>query len=139
VKAGGEDQAGIEPTQERLLYSGREDDQHHEGVTVILRKVTEKCLMKWKLINSRLMRIRMKGKHINITIIQCYAPTNDSEEESKDAFYDQLEAELESTPRHEMNNNEERLLEFCTTDDVVIRGTLFPHQEIYKLIWCSPN
>ena len=37
-----------------------------------------KWLMEWKPINSRLT----KGKHINITIIQCYAPTNDSAEES---------------------------------------------------------
>ena len=34
------------------------------------------------------MKVRMNGKHINITIIQCYSPTNDSEEESKDASYD---------------------------------------------------
>ena len=39
------------------------------------------------------MKIKMKGKHIKITIIQCYAPTNDSEKESKDAFYDQLQGE----------------------------------------------
>ena len=50
-----------------------------------MRKGMEKCLMSWKPINSR---IRMKGKHINITINQLYAPTNNSEEESKDAFYD---------------------------------------------------
>ena len=62
----------------------------------------EKFLMEWKPINSRLMKIRMKGKHINITIIQCYAPTNNSEKESKDAFYDQLQAKLESTLHHEI-------------------------------------
>ena len=62
----------------------------------------EKFLMEWKPINSRLMKIRMKGKHINITIIQCYAPTNNSEEESKDAFCDQLQAKLESTLHHEI-------------------------------------
>ena len=124
--------------------------------------------MEWKPINSRLMKIRMKGKHINITIIQCYAPTNDSEEESKDAFYDQLQAELERIPRHEMkivmddlnakvgsdntnhdramgkegcgsmNNNGERLVEFCRTYDFVIGRTLFPHHEIHKLTWCPP-
>ena len=58
-------------TGEMVLYSGRDDNQHHEGVAVILRKGMEKCLMEWKPINSRLMKIRMKGKHINITIIQC--------------------------------------------------------------------
>ena len=62
----------------------------------------EKCLMEWKLIIIRRMKIRMEGKHIDITLIHCYALTNDSEQESKDAFYDQLQAELESTPHHEM-------------------------------------
>lgn len=42
------------------------------------------------------MKIRMKGKHISITIIHCYALTNDSKEESKDAFYDQLQADVGS-------------------------------------------
>ena len=114
------------------------------------------------------MKIRMKGKHINIAIIQCYVPTNDSEQESKDAFYDELQGELESTPCHEMKivmsdlnaivgsdntnhdramreegcgsmNNGETLLEFCMTYNLVIGGTLFPHHEIHKLTWCSPS
>ena len=36
-------------------------------------------------------------------------------------------------------NTIERLLEFCTTHDLVIGGTLFPHHEIHKLSWCSPS
>ena len=55
----------------------------------------EKCLIEWTPINSRLKKVRMKGKHINIIIMHCYEPTNNNKEESKDAFYDQLQAELE--------------------------------------------
>ena len=156
-------------TGETVLYSGRGDDLHREGVAVILKKGTEKSLMEWKPINSRLLRVRLRGKHINTTIIQCYAPTNDSDEDIKDEFYNQLQTEIESLPRHElkiimgdlnakvgsdntnyeramgregcgsMNDNGERLLETCTTYDYVIGGTLFQHQDIHKLTWCSPN
>ena len=38
-----------------------------------------------------------------------------------------------------IHENGERLLEFCTTNNLVIGGTLFPHREIHKITWCSPN
>lgn len=37
------------------------------------------------------------------------------------------------------NENGERLKEHCTTYDLVIIGTLFPHIDIHKLTWYSPN
>ena len=156
-------------TGETVLYSGRDDNLHEEGVAIILRKGTEKCIIDWKPISSRLIKIRMRGKQINITIIQCYGPTNDSEDETKDLFYEQLEAEVKSVPLHDLmiimgdlnakvgqdnsgyertmgthgcgvkNENGERLVEFCSSNNLVIGGTLFPHREIHKLTWYSPN
>merc|ERR1712105_575758 len=38
-----------------------------------------------------------------------------------------------------MNENGEKLAEFCTMHDLVIGGTLFQHKEIHKLTWYSPN
>ena len=38
-----------------------------------------------------------------------------------------------------INENGESLVGFCTTDNLVIGGTLFPHREIHKITWCSPN
>ena len=146
-----------------MLYSGREDDQHHEGVAVIPRKGMEKSLLVWKPVSSRLMRARLRGRHTNITLVKCYTPTNDREDTDKDAFYQQLQAEVDTVPHHDLtivmgdlnakvsndntycdramgkhgcgtrNENGKRLIDFCNMNNLVIRGTLFPHQDIHKL------
>ena len=42
--------------KETVLYSGREDNHHSEGVALILKKGMEKKLMEWKPINSQIQR-----------------------------------------------------------------------------------
>ena len=156
-------------TEETIIYSGREDVQHHQGVALILKKGMERCLLEWKPINSRLISMRLRGKHANTTIIQCYAPTNESSDIDKDEFYHQLQAETEAAPRHDLiiimgdlnakvgndntdfedvmgkhgigtrNENGEILVEYCAMNNLVIGGTLFPHRNIHKLTWNSPN
>nr|XP_054755300.1 craniofacial development protein 2-like [Lytechinus pictus] len=99
----------------------------------------------------------------------CYAPTNDNDDEIKDAFYEQLQREIDSIPGHDMkvvmgdlnakvgnnntsydramgkygcgvmNENGERLVEFCSINNLVIGGTLFQHKDIHTLTWYSPN
>ena len=44
----------------------------------------------------------MKGVHTNMTLIQCYAPTNDTDESITDTFYEQLQAEVRLVPRHDL-------------------------------------
>ena len=70
-------------TGETVLYSGREDDLHHEGVAIITKKGMEKYLMEWKPVNNRIIQARLKGRETNLSIIQCYAPTNDSNDRSR--------------------------------------------------------
>ena len=38
-----------------------------------------------------------------------------------------------------INNNGERLVDFCADNSMVIGGTLFPHPTTHKLTWISPN
>jgi hypothetical protein len=47
-------------------------------------------VINFKPINERLCVIRIKGRFFNYSLINIHAPTNDSEEEAKDQFYEQL-------------------------------------------------
>ena len=39
----------------------------------------------------------------------------------------------------DMTNNGERLTNICEENDLVIGGTVFAHNDIYKLTWTSPD
>ena len=38
-----------------------------------------------------------------------------------------------------MNDNGERLFDFCSANGFIITGTIFPHKDIHKLTWRSPG
>ena len=143
-------------TGETILYSGRDDNMYFEGVAIILKKGLEKSLIEWKTVNSRIIKVRLRGRHNNMSIVQCYAPTNYGDEVEKNLFYEQLQAELEKIPCHDViivmgdmnvkvgddnlgiertmgrhgcgtiNNNGERRVDFCADNSMVIGGTFFP-------------
>ena len=38
-----------------------------------------------------------------------------------------------------INNNGERLLEFCLTHGMTVGGFIFPHKAVHKVTWVSPD
>ena len=151
-----------------LLYSGN-DNYCIRGVGLMITKYNSKSLLEWKPVNDRILKARFNSKFAKLTIIQCYAPTEMSEEEDKDNFYEALQREVDATPRHDVlmvfgdmnakvgsdntgregimgkhglgniNDNGERFSEFCTNNSLVIGGTIFPHKTVHKQTWISPD
>ena len=102
-------------------------------------------------------------------MIHMYAPTNGTDEQTKEDFYGKLQEVTEQVHNHNMliitgdmnakvgnlvnglervmgrhglgsaNDNGERLKEFCDFNEMVITGTVFPHKEIHKQTWVSPD
>ena len=151
-----------------ILYSGRLEDQHVEGVALIMSRKIENTLIEWKPSGPSQNKARFNLNYTKLAVIVCYAPTEDEEEADKDSFYDQVQAIIEDVPAHDMlmvvgdlnarpgNNNSdrervgkhgignvkengERLCNFCEENNMVIGSTLFQHKDIHKMTWTSPS
>ena len=155
---------GITTTNSRntIIYSGREDNNHREGVAIVMTPTAKKSLIEWGPINERLITARFNGRYAKTSIIVCYAPTNDAEVEQKDTFYQKLQKAIDKIPTHDVlliigdlnakvgslnegrektmgkhgcgtiNNNGERLVDICEMNNCVIGGTIFTHKKINK-------
>ena len=158
---------------EMILFSGHEEEDapHTEGVALMLSRSAQQALIGWESHGPRIIRalFRTKQRKIKLNIVQCYAPTNDSDEEDKCEFYDRLQSVLDKCPgrdvtivmgdlnakigedntgyeevmgRHglgEMSDNGERFTDFCALNGLVIGGSIFPHKRIHKVAWVSPD
>ena len=54
------------------------------------------------LKNYRMISVHFKGKQLNITTVQVYAPTNNAEEAEVEWFYEDLQDLLELTPKKDV-------------------------------------
>ena len=91
-------------TGHTLLYSGPSDNDRHENGVRLLGRKANKCLMEWKPVNDRAIRVRFCSKLHRLTIIQCYAPTNQADQATKDIFYQQVQNVHDQVPRREISS-----------------------------------
>ena len=73
----------------------------------MLAKAAQRALIGWEAHGARIIKasFRTKKKDIKMNVIQCYAPTNDSEDEKKDSFYLQLERVLNDLRDQQLKPN----------------------------------
>ena len=111
--------------------------------------------------------VRFQGKPFNITVIQGYAPTSNTEEAEVERFYEDPQDLLELTPQKDIlyvivdwnakvgsqetpgvtgkfcsgvwNQAGQRLIEFCKENILVIANTLFQQYKKRLYTWTSSD
>ena len=80
-----------------IHYCGQESLRRN-GVAIMVNKRVHNAVLGCNLKNDRTISVRFQGKPFNITVIQVYAPTSNSEEAEVEWFYEDLQELLELTP-----------------------------------------
>ena len=79
-----------------IYYCGQESLRRN-GVAIMVNKRVRNAVLGCNLKNDRMISVRFQDKPFNITVIQVYAPTSNTEAEVEQ-FYEDLQDLLELTP-----------------------------------------
>ena len=147
-----------------IYYPGQESLRRN-GVAIIANKRVQNAVLGSNLKNDRMNSVCFQDKQLNITVIQVYAPTINTEAEVE-WFCEDLHDLLELTPKTDVifiigdwnakvgsqeisgvtgkfglrveNEAGQRLTEFCQENVLVMANTLFQQQKKRLYTWISP-
>ena len=140
-------------TQDHYIYCCGQESLRRNGVAIIVNKRVQNAVLGCNLQNNRMISVHFQGKPCNITVIQVYAPTSNTEEAEVEQFYEDLQDLLELTPKKDVlfilgdwnakvgiqetlgvtgkfglgiqTEAGQRLIEFCQENALVIANTFF--------------
>ena len=84
-----------------IYYCGQESLRRN-GVAIMVNKRVRNAVLGCNLKNDRMISVCFQGKPFNITVIQVYAPANNTEEGEVEWFYEDLQDLLELTPKKDV-------------------------------------
>ncbi|VDP66753.1 unnamed protein product [Schistosoma mattheei] len=88
---------------EMLLNSCHEEQSapHTEGVALMLSEGALNAIIGWESHGAEIIKapVKTKKKVITMNVIQCYAPTDDSNDVNKHQFYERLQSIIAKCPR----------------------------------------
>jgi hypothetical protein len=110
-----------------------------------------------------------RGRWCNIIVLNVHAPTEDKIDNLKDRFHEELEQVFDKFPKYHKNiflldfrakvgrddifkpkicndslkelsnDNGVRVVNFDTSKNLIVKSMMFPHRNINKFIWTSPD
>ena len=89
-------------SDDHYIYYCGQKSLRRNGVAFIVNKRVQKAVLGCNLKNFRMISVWFQAKPFNITVIQAYAPTSNSEEAEVEWFYDDLQDLLKLIPKKDV-------------------------------------
>ena len=89
-------------SDDHYIYDYGQESLRRNGVAIMVNRRVRNAVLGCNLKNNRMTSAHFQGKPFNITVIQAYAPSNNSEEAEVEWFYEDLQDLLEQTPQKKM-------------------------------------
>jgi endonuclease/exonuclease/phosphatase family metal-dependent hydrolase len=122
-----------------------------------------------EFVSDRMSYIILRGRGCNIIVVNVHAPCEDTSDDVRDSFYEEIERVFDQFPKYDMkillgdfnaivgredifkpttenessheisNDNGVRVVNFTTSKNLVVKSTMFLHHSIHKYTWTSPD
>ena len=89
-------------SDDHYIYYWGQESLRRNGVANRVNKRVQNTILGCNLKNDRMISVHFQGKPFNITVIQAYAPTSNTEEAEVEQFYEDLQDLLELTPKKDV-------------------------------------
>jgi|UniRef100_A0A2S2QRZ9 hypothetical protein len=83
-----------------IFYSGLQTGRHEKGVGFVIDKAVMTQVKKIVPVNERICYIRIVQQKLYLIILNCYAPTENADDEEKNSFHDTLETTFDALPKN---------------------------------------
>jgi exonuclease III len=150
-------------------FYGKGNESHQLGTGFFVHQIIVSAIKRAEFVSDRMSDMVLRGHWCNIIVLNVHAPTEEKSDDSKNSFYEELEQIYDHFPKYQMkillgdftaklgredtfkptigneslhedsSDNGVTVVNFAKSKNLVVKSTMFPHQNIHKYTWTYPD